>query len=323
MDNGHRNVVDFPNKNGGSFHCYVSSPEGISSINNHTAIFDPRLELRLKKKSGWGRVLCGRMKLAKSGKHLNNLARKVTKYANPWFFPMQFLYFHEVFNNRSVYFLEGNINLKRDVSCKWGHLQVRALWLGKNLLVHYSILSHKCLLGCRTPVAVTRLLSVPARYVATQNPQSSPKNICRARGRGSWVKETIFENQTSILVSIPQCHNATYGWTKIEIWLWFSTTSIIEIWVKIWSTSKTREAIYAYIYIILYTIVLVILIQKFIRDGSVGPTFHRPPAVATAGRCLSPLVGTGKQSWNSRVIKIWPTDTPKSSYIWWNGFVWK
>ena len=29
MENGPVEIVDFPMKNGGSFHCYVSSPEGI------------------------------------------------------------------------------------------------------------------------------------------------------------------------------------------------------------------------------------------------------------------------------------------------------
>ena len=33
MENGPVEIVDFPIKNGGSFHCYVSSPEGISHYN--------------------------------------------------------------------------------------------------------------------------------------------------------------------------------------------------------------------------------------------------------------------------------------------------
>jgi len=35
-------IVDFPMKNGGSFHCYVSSPEGSGYINHQLGIIIPR-----------------------------------------------------------------------------------------------------------------------------------------------------------------------------------------------------------------------------------------------------------------------------------------
>ena len=165
----------------------------------------------------------------------------------------------------------------------------------------------------------TSLLSVPA--------QPWPHRIHRVLQKISAVPGAVEVGLKKQFLKIKvvylfPSHNATmqYGWwTKIDM-------VVVQYYKYHWdlgqnmSKSKTREAIYAYIYIYIYiyAIVLVILIQKSIRDGSVGPTFHRPPAVATAGRCLSPLVGTGKRSLNSRVIKIWPTDTPKSSYIWWN-----
>ena len=35
MENGPVEIVDFPMKNGGSFHCYVSSPEGKNLTSDH------------------------------------------------------------------------------------------------------------------------------------------------------------------------------------------------------------------------------------------------------------------------------------------------
>ena len=39
MENGPVEIVDFPIKNGGSFHCYVSSPEGNRLLEGIAAFF--------------------------------------------------------------------------------------------------------------------------------------------------------------------------------------------------------------------------------------------------------------------------------------------